>query len=126
MDETIGIIGLALLLAGWAFELYRTVKAGKAGISLGFAGLYFAGSFLLAYYALLQDDAIFLALNAAAGIIALINAYYVLRGGKKQAAKAHTLNGILHEVRKQDKSFKGKKEKMDYDRIAYGAPPKSP
>lgn len=79
MYEIIGIAGLALLLAGWVFELYQTVKAGKASVPLGFAGLYFVGSFLLAYYALLLNDAIFLALNAAAGIIALVNAYYVLR-----------------------------------------------
>lgn len=83
MYETIGITGLALLLVGWLFELYQTVKAGRASVPLGFAGLYFVGSFLLAYYALLLNDAVFLVLNGAAGIIALINAYYVLFGKKR-------------------------------------------
>jgi lipid-A-disaccharide synthase-like uncharacterized protein len=83
MDEIIGIIGLVFLLVGWLFELYQTVKAGKASVPLGFSCLYLVGSFLLAYYALLLNDAVFLALNAAAGMMALINVYYVLRGKKR-------------------------------------------
>ena len=83
MDEMIGIAGLALLLLGWLYELYRTVKAGKANVPLGFAALYFAGSALLAYYALLQNDVVFIALNAAAGLIALVNGYYALRARKR-------------------------------------------
>jgi lipid-A-disaccharide synthase-like uncharacterized protein len=80
MYELIGTAGLVLLLIGWLVELYQTVKAGKASVPLGFTILYFAGSSMLAYYALLLNDFVFVTLNGAAAIIALINAYYVLRG----------------------------------------------
>ncbi len=35
-------------------------------------------------------------------------------------SKKYTLADILNELRTQDKSFKGRKEKIDHDLVAYG------
>ncbi len=38
----------------------------------------------------------------------------------RNETKVYTLTDVLNEIRAQDKSFKGKKERIDYDLIAYG------
>lgn len=81
----IGIIGLGLLLLGWLYETYQTIKDRHCDVKLTFAGLYFIGSLMLAYYAFLLDDPIFLILNSAAALIALINIYFIFFGEKYSA-----------------------------------------
>ena len=78
-----GIAGLVLLLIGWFIETYQTIKAGKAGVPLEFAVLYFLGSILLGYHAFLLNDSIFVALNVIAALISLINVYYLVKAPKK-------------------------------------------
>jgi hypothetical protein len=44
----------------------------------------------------------------------------------RNEAKAYALQDVLNQTKEQDKSFKGKRVKIDYDRIAYGASRESP
>jgi lipid-A-disaccharide synthase-like uncharacterized protein len=83
--DYIGIAGLALILAGWAWEFYQSLKSKKAGVPLSFALLYGAGSMLLTLHSIELGDMVFIVLNAAATLIALANAAFALeRGGKKK------------------------------------------
>lgn len=84
MAEIIGEIGLVLLLLGWLDEAYQVSKERKAKVPFKFAMLYFFASCLLAYHAYTLDDLIFLILNSATGLIALMNIYFVLRNKKRE------------------------------------------
>jgi lipid-A-disaccharide synthase-like uncharacterized protein len=94
MDGYFGEIGLILILAGWLTELWGAIRKGKPQVPLGFAVLYACGSFLLALYSMELNDAVFLALNAFATMIALANVAFNLvqkgrkgTGGKRPAAR---------------------------------------
>ena len=88
-----GEIGLVLILAGWIAELWGAIRKGKTQVPLGFAALYACGSFLLVIYSMELNDAVFLALNASATMIALANVAFNLaqkgREGKRLAARNH-------------------------------------
>ena len=99
----IGCLGLGLLLLGWAYETYQTIKDRHCDVKLTFAGLYFAGSSMLAYYAFLLNDSIFLTLNSAAALIALINIYFILFGEKYSAEYYKLLNKLKKEKEKRRK-----------------------
>jgi len=81
----ISIIGLSLILLGWLYETYQTIKDRHCDIKIEFAVLYFIGSILLAYHAYNLNDIIFLILNSAAALIALINIYFILFGERYSA-----------------------------------------
>ncbi len=86
-EEILGILGLVILLASWFSEAYQAVKEKQSKIPITFASLYLVASALLSYHAFLINDLIFLVLNLATGIIALVNIYYYYNGkrnGKKQ------------------------------------------
>lgn len=68
----IGSLGMALLAAGWARQAVHTLQTGKSGLRLKFSGTYALGSALLVYYSMAIGDWLFTALNAIAGIMALI------------------------------------------------------
>ena len=68
--DYIGIAGLLLILAGWAWEFWQTLKSDKAGVPLSFALLYGAGSLLLTLHSMELGDTVFIILNAAATLIA--------------------------------------------------------
>jgi lipid-A-disaccharide synthase-like uncharacterized protein len=76
------MFGLVLILAGWGYETYQTLKDRHCDVKLNFALLYFVGSSLLAFHAYVLNDMIFIILNVAAALIALINIYYILFGEK--------------------------------------------
>ncbi len=84
MEELIGEIGLVLLLLGWLDEAYQVSKEKKAKVPFKFAVLYFFASVFLAYHAYTLNDLIFLILNSATGLIALMNIYFVLRNEKRE------------------------------------------
>ncbi len=87
MADYIGVIGLCLILAGWVWEFYQTLKNRKAGVPLSFALLYGAGSMLLTIYSIQLGDLVFIILNAAATLIAVANAAFaVSRNGEKKRA----------------------------------------
>ena len=80
MPDYFGIIGLLFILAGWLYELAQSLKSKKPGVPLRFALLYGAGSLLLTLHSFLLGDLVFLVLNAAATLIAAVNAYFSLKG----------------------------------------------
>ena len=82
MNEYIGLIGLGLLLIGWLTETYYTIKARHCDIHPSFAILYFIGSSLVAYHAYNLGDIVFIVLNTAAALIALVNIYFIFFGKK--------------------------------------------
>ena len=73
-----------LILAGWIWEFYQTLKSKKAGVPLSFALLYGAGSMLLTLHSIELGDTVFIILNAAATLIAMANAAFALTRGKKK------------------------------------------
>ena len=95
------VMGLALLLAGWLYETYHTIKDRHCDIKLSFAGLYFMGSSLLAYYAFVLNDLVFIILNIAAAIVALINIYFIFFGEKYSAQYYALLNKLEKEKKKK-------------------------
>lgn len=84
MADYIGVIGLCLILAGWAWEFWQTLKSGRAGVPLPFALLYGAGSFLLTLHSIALGDTVFIILNGAAMLVAVANAIFALARGKEQ------------------------------------------
>ena len=82
--DYIGIVGLALILAGWIWEFYQTLRSNKSGVPLSFALLYGAGSLLLTLHSIELGDIVFIILNAAATLIAVANAIFALTRGKKK------------------------------------------
>jgi len=82
MADYIGIVGLLLILAGWIWEFYQTLKSNKAGVPLTFALLYGAGSLLLTLHSIELGDIVFITLNAAATLVAMANAIFAVTRGK--------------------------------------------
>ena len=78
MADFIGVLGLVLILAGWAWEFFQSLRSRKAGVPLPFALLYGAGSLLLTLHSMELGDAVFIALNAAATLVALANAFFAI------------------------------------------------
>jgi len=89
--DYVGIVGLLLILAGWIYEFWQTVKSRRAGVPLSFALLYGAGSLLLTLHSIELGDLVFVILNAAATLIAVANAAFAVsrgKGGKGGAKRA--------------------------------------
>jgi len=82
--DYIGIVGLVLILAGWIYEFWQTLKSGKVGVPLHFALLYGAGSLLLTLHSMQLGDTVFIILNGAATLIAAANAAFAVTRGKKK------------------------------------------
>lgn len=74
--EWIGWIGLSLLLMAWVPQTWETIKMGRCPVHLGFVILYFIASVLLAIYAGLIDDTVFMLLNGLLAFGSGINLYY--------------------------------------------------
>ena len=79
MSDIYGLLGLVLILIGWIYETISAIKTGKTALPLAFAILYGTGSLLLTIHSWLLDDLIFLVLNLAATIIAVINIFLILK-----------------------------------------------
>ena len=92
--DYIGVIGLALILAGWSWELFVSIRSKKAAVPLQFALLYGAGSLLLTLHSVETGDIVFIVLNAAATLVAMANAFFaVTRGSAKEAPSAPPAGG---------------------------------
>ncbi len=83
MADYIGIAGLALISLGWLIELLGVMRKKKAQVPLSFSLLYGAGSLLLTLHSLELGDAVFIALNAFATLIALVNIAFGIRRKKR-------------------------------------------
>ena len=84
MANYTGIIGILLILAGWAYETWVSVKAGKSPIPLSLVLLYGIGSALLALYAFSLNDWIFMVLNIVLVFMMLINIALILKNKNKE------------------------------------------
>lgn len=78
MTEIIGWIGLGLLLVAWIPQTLESIKAGHSPVNIIFILLYVISSGLLAIYAYLNSDMVFLILNALLMLGSGINLYYKL------------------------------------------------
>ncbi len=78
MVQWIGWIGLFLLLLAWVPQTWETIKAGTTEVNLLFIILYVVSSAVLALYAFLSSDLVFLVLNGLLTIGSGINLYYKL------------------------------------------------
>jgi lipid-A-disaccharide synthase-like uncharacterized protein len=92
--DYIGVIGLALILAGWAWEISVSIRSKRAGVPLQFALLYGSGSLLLTLHSVETGDIVFIVLNAAATLVAMANAFFAFtRKNKKGAPRAPVAPG---------------------------------
>lgn len=76
--ELLGWTGFAILILAWIPQTYDTIKAGKTDINMAFIIMYVSSSLLLTIYSVLEDDAVFIALNAMLTIGSGINLFYKL------------------------------------------------
>ena len=83
-EEILGWIGLAILLLSWLSEAVQAYKEKTAKIPITFASLYLIAAILLSLHALAINDMIFLVLNVATGLIALMNIYFFFMGKKSK------------------------------------------
>jgi lipid-A-disaccharide synthase-like uncharacterized protein len=81
--EIIGWAGFALLIIAWVPQTFDTIKAGRTEMNIGFILLYVLSSMLLTVYAVLTNDAIFIALNGLLTVGSGINLYYKFLPRKK-------------------------------------------
>ncbi len=72
----LGFAGLILLVLGWIPQTMETMRSKRSAVDMRFALLYFLGSLLLSIYSFLINDLVFVILNAAAAVMALINLYF--------------------------------------------------
>lgn len=79
MSDLFGILGLTLLLLSWIHEAYQTVKSKSAKVPFEFCILYLVASLFLTYHAYLLSDLIFMVLNFATSLVALLNIYYIVK-----------------------------------------------
>lgn len=73
-----GLAGLVLIFIGWIPQTWDAVRRSKTNVRLEFAVLYAVGSASLALYSFYLNDLVFIALNLAATVMALINVYFNL------------------------------------------------
>ncbi len=75
----IGILGSAILMAGWAYETFQAIKHHQELVDLNFAFIYLIGISFLTYYSYLIQNAVFLWLNfmllVLIGVEAIVTLY---------------------------------------------------
>ncbi len=76
--EILGWSGFAILIMAWIPQTYDTIKAGKTDINIAFILMYVFSSMLLTVYSILENDHVFIALNALLTIGSGINLFYKL------------------------------------------------
>jgi lipid-A-disaccharide synthase-like uncharacterized protein len=82
-----GMIGLLAILAGWIYETSVALRTKRSPMPAPFALLYGFGSLMLSIYSWTLDDVVFVVLNVAATLIALINLWLALSAAKPPATK---------------------------------------
>lgn len=76
--EILGWSGFAILIMAWIPQTWDTIKAGKTDMNMAFILMYVFSSFLLTIYSVLENDMVFIALNALLTIGSGINLFYKL------------------------------------------------
>ncbi|GAB5409945.1 MAG: hypothetical protein BalsKO_23100 [Balneolaceae bacterium] len=76
--EILGWSGFAILIMAWIPQTIDTIKAGKTEMNLAFILMYVFSSLLLTVYSVLENDNVFIALNALLTIGSGINLFYKL------------------------------------------------
>lgn len=74
--EILGWSGFAILIMAWIPQTVDTIKAGRTDMNIAFIIMYFASSLLLTIYSFLENDHVFITLNAILTIGSGINLYY--------------------------------------------------
>lgn len=74
----IGIIGSAVLMAGWVYETYKALKKRKEPIDLYFAGFYLVGLSLLGAYSFIIEDKVYIWLNLILLMLVAMEASYTI------------------------------------------------
>ena len=82
--EIFGLAGMLLIIVAWIPGIIDTIRTKKPGMKRRFMLLYFLGSALLAYYALLLNSLPFLVLNLIAAAVPMVHFYFYLTQGKGQ------------------------------------------
>ncbi len=82
MNDSFGLLGMALIIAAWLPEIIGTVRTGKSGMKKEFIAVYFLGSASLSVYAWQIGSLPFLALNTLAAIVPLVNLFFLLQEKK--------------------------------------------
>ncbi len=77
--ELFGLAGMVLIIIAWIPGLVETIITKKPGMGKRFMVLYFAGSVLLGYYALLLNSLPFLMLNIIAALVPIVHFYFFIR-----------------------------------------------
>lgn len=78
----VGIIGMLLIVIAWIPQTAENIKRKKTDLNPKFIILYLAGSLALLTYSIMIYDLVFIILNAAASIQALIN--LAIEAGEKR------------------------------------------
>lgn len=81
--EVLGWTGFAVLIMAWIPQTMDTIKAGRTDMNIAFILMYVISSLLLTIYSVLENDHVFIALNALLTIGSGINLFYKLFPRKK-------------------------------------------
>ena len=76
--EILGWLGFAVLIMAWIPQTIDTIKAGRTEMNLAFILMYVFSSLLLTIYSVLENDLVFIALNALLTVGSGINLFYKL------------------------------------------------
>lgn len=76
--ELLGWAGFAILIIAWVPQTWETIKAGKTEMNVAFILMYAVSSMLLTVYSVLENDTVFITLNALLTIGSGINLFYKL------------------------------------------------
>lgn len=76
--ELLGWAGFAILILAWIPQTWETIKAGKTEMNIAFILMYAISSMLLTVYSVLENDTVFITLNALLTLGSGINLFYKL------------------------------------------------
>jgi len=76
--EILGWTGFSVLIMAWIPQTIDTIKAGRTDMNLAFILMYAISSLLLTIYSILENDQVFIALNALLTVGSGINLFYKL------------------------------------------------
>ena len=68
-------------------EAWQAIRERTSKVPITFAVLYLVASSMLTYHAYAINDMVFLVLNTATGLVALLNIYFYFRGKKPESRK---------------------------------------
>lgn len=76
--ELLGWAGFAILILAWIPQTWETIKAGRTEMNIAFILMYAISSMLLTVYSVLENDTVFITLNALLTLGSGINLFYKL------------------------------------------------